>query len=416
MTSQSIDPDAALFAALAAGVYRTSDAPLTLDGINALFGTRYDGVSPDDLSPMPVMGMDVAVGVNTHQYFYYANDGFVASVVKDEVADKYVVVFRGTDSAASITTALLVGVLQATNLLNALPSWLHAKLQAVTDENDVETNTLLGYGSSGPNIGTSGIQGPGQLGDALALTQAVIAAAGGDASKVTVVGQSLGGGIAGLVSAFLNVKSYLFDPAPFDNQILWQSYVDAKAVVDALFPAIASDNVTLSPGSLWHAPGANVKDPNSVAIFQQAQADIYANYEQQLNQNATAYLIRGEMISAHDSNLTAFGINEASSSAFSSIIPVPVDDGAGDALSLHSPYLIALTLKTANGDTPFSVMTSSDAAIRNALFGAPTFGGTALQIVGPTEHPRADPAGNLMLTNGLQGGFSTSSLCLGSEY
>jgi hypothetical protein len=36
-------------------------------------------------------------------------------------------------------------------------------------------------------------------------------------------GQSLGGGLAGIVSAQLNVKSYFFDPAPFVNQIRVQA-------------------------------------------------------------------------------------------------------------------------------------------------------------------------------------------------
>jgi Ca2+-binding RTX toxin-like protein len=47
--------------------------------------------------------------------------------------------------------------------------------------------------------------------------------------------------------------------------------------------------------------------------------------------------------------------------------------------------------------------------LRNALFGSPTYNGDALQIAGPVEQTRADPAGNLTLTTGVLGPFSSSS-------
>jgi predicted esterase YcpF (UPF0227 family) len=88
------------------------------------------------------------------------------------------------------------------------------------DKEDLLNDALLGAGTTLPS----------QFDDALALTQAVIDQLGGDRSKVVVVGQSLGGGLAGLVSGVLNVESYIFDPAPFQNQFRFLAAEDAIAV------------------------------------------------------------------------------------------------------------------------------------------------------------------------------------------
>src|SRR5262249_6623251 len=58
-----------------------------------------------------------------------------------------------------------------------------------------------------------------QLDDALALTRAAKAYAAATLQHIVVVGQSLGGGLAGLVSAIENVETYAISPAPLYNQL-----------------------------------------------------------------------------------------------------------------------------------------------------------------------------------------------------
>jgi hypothetical protein len=186
--------DLEVAAALAEEIYRRNakDQPIQLGDI-ANSKDDSDVVRPPSLTKDP-------------SGFYYDDaTGFVGQVV--DANGKIFVVFRGTD-------------------LGSLTDF---------DSGDIDADGSLAAGTTARS----------QLDDALALTRAAIAAAGGDASKVVVTGQSLGGGLAGLVSGLLNVKSYLFDPAPFANQ--FNVIAGAQALVDSGLTS-PDDPFTLSNG------------------------------------------------------------------------------------------------------------------------------------------------------------------------
>ncbi len=76
-----------------------------------------------------------------------------------------------------------------------------------------QANSPLGFGTFART----------QLDDAIALTKAAIAANGGNTANIVVTGHSLGGGLAGLVSAALGLQSYLFDPRLSPTiSLMWQ--------------------------------------------------------------------------------------------------------------------------------------------------------------------------------------------------
>jgi dienelactone hydrolase len=98
--------------------------------------------------------------------------------------------------------------------------------------------------------------GDSQVDYARQLTEAVIAAAG-DKAKVTVVGQSLGGGLATLVAATCDVQAYAFDPAPFAAQLSLEAVKAAARSIGIPLPAGAYDSndpSVLAPASPFPYP------------------------------------------------------------------------------------------------------------------------------------------------------------------
>lgn len=173
-------------AGLAEMVYRRNinDQPLTIDDIGA--------------SDFAVNDIPTSLTLKDNGFYYDDSQGFVARVVSGPDGRIYVVL-RGTDFGTIFNVSL-----QQQTIFGF-------------DKEDLLNDALLGAGTTLPS----------QFDDALALTQAVIDQLGGDRSKVVVVGQSLGGGLAGLVSGVLNVESYIFDPAPFQNQFRFLAAEDA---------------------------------------------------------------------------------------------------------------------------------------------------------------------------------------------
>ena len=182
----------ALYAALSEQVYRRAyvdkhaDQPLAVDGdgspeeqvANAIPGQTL--IDPKGLNHA---GDQLTQGrfLFDNNYIYDVSNGFVAMVTQG-ADESYTVTFRGTDAGDAsfwtLASATVFGVSTPVKL----------------DQLDWNTNLLLGQGDGLDNS---------QAQDAINLTKAVIANANG--ASVTVIGQSLGGGLAGIVSSVLGI-------------------------------------------------------------------------------------------------------------------------------------------------------------------------------------------------------------------
>ncbi len=185
----------ALYAALSEQVYNRDGTDQAFTDQD-LFGSGNAGFS----------GVDVAGLIKTDDGYYYNKDtsdpgdlgnGFAARVVKQ--GEKYIITFRGTDLAGELID-IAAGQLGWTD---------ETPGTSVVDNRDFDTNFALGAGEFGPT----------QLDDALRLVDAILAQEGVGPEDVVVTGQSLGGGLAGLVTALRGVEGHAFAPAPFKKQL-----------------------------------------------------------------------------------------------------------------------------------------------------------------------------------------------------
>ena len=215
-----------LEAALAEQIYHrdTKDGPIGLDQL---------GVKPVDLGA--TIGGLVASG-NANDLVsgmsYYSPRGFVGEAVIQ--GDTVYVVFRGTDLSGSFPDGLAAGA--ASGLDQTAPQASDGKI----DVGDCVNDLLLGTGFSGQT----------QLDDALALTQAAQQFAQAKGMNVVVVGQSLGGGLAGLVSAIANVRGYAIDPAPFENQLFVTAQEQALVQTGLDLGQVSAASFTNNPFNL----------------------------------------------------------------------------------------------------------------------------------------------------------------------
>lgn len=200
----------ALYAALCEEIYRRNENDLRIEIDNDLQQNAVTKENIDDDingSSSTNFILDAKNAntwvIDTEGYIYQMTDpnnasdttpdnGFVARIVEKD--GQYTVVFRGSDLSGG-GWDLIQSVVD--------PQWTPE-----SDGYDWRDNIRLGLGDWSRT----------QFDDALALTQALIDEVG--AANVTVTGQSLGGGLAGLVSAVTGVDGYAFAPAPFTQQIM----------------------------------------------------------------------------------------------------------------------------------------------------------------------------------------------------
>ena len=113
--------------------------------------------------------------------------------------------FGGTDT----TTVGLSTLLQA---------YLGIDVGDDIDAQDTQQNLAMGPGERSLT----------QARDAIDLTRALLAeVASIPNATVTVTGQSLGGGLAGIVSAVLDLPGFIIAPAPFKNQLRFEARREA---------------------------------------------------------------------------------------------------------------------------------------------------------------------------------------------
>ena len=226
--------DLQISAALCEEIYRRNDKDYSLNVSDEL------GLTSVDYGDIPGLTRNIS---ETGDVYYYSTKGFVGRVVSD--GSKLYVVFRGTDSAEGFLTgaysAITKGVLGNLEIRND-PS------DNKSDLGDWGTNSLLG--GSGTFEST-------QLEDALLLTRIAKQDALSNNLSIQVTGQSLGGGLAGLVGVIEDLESIMIAPAPFYKQL------KIEAVLKALAPfGVTKDIVpTWSNYQYYHENGNLITKP-----------------------------------------------------------------------------------------------------------------------------------------------------------
>src|SRR6266702_973801 len=353
-----------LAAALAEEIYRrnASDNPIKLSDLGA---QAVDVVTPAGFST------DSSVDGLT----YYTSRGFVGQVVLK--GDTLYVVFRGSDSATSFFNSFYQA---ASNSFSQTASDGGHQ----TDLGDFANNVLLGRGTTQQT----------QLDDALALTRAAEARAAALGKQVVVVGQSLGGGLAGLVSATEGLVGYSIDPAPFQNQLFYaaQKLAFAQSAFGTLLigEGFNADFLSNSQDNQRKILQANGKSDAAISNYFALTNATWGTYKQNLQNKLRVYSVTGEVLS---SPLGALGLYIGGSQAFQvgrTQIDVGVSASLSEsqttAVSLHSPTLFNLLVRTEGTGKQFEDLLKSDEELRYSLFEMPA-------ISGPVEGDRADPTG-----------------------
>jgi hypothetical protein len=353
-----------LAAALAEEIYRRNlkDIPVKLTEI---------GVAAVNLGLLSGFQSASATPIDGGIYYYTAR-GFVGEVVQK--GGLFYVVFRGTDSAESFSAGIAKAL-----AFDALGNQTVLDSSGESDLGDWGNNLLLGSGTGAQT----------QLDDALALTQAAIAAAGGDKSKVVVVGQSLGGGLAGLVSAIEDVKGYAIAPTPLAKQLY----------AEAIKYALGSTGMTVSASFYSWDPSVQVADianrygdeaaTNFVALRDYA----FAQFNERVAANLTIHSITGEVMNDGVGSFAQYlGAQEFTTTSIKYYVGESASSTGGLAdntpISLHHPALHNLVIRTTDlSGKAFEDLLADDKALRYSLF-------EKLEISGPIEFDRADPTGS----------------------
>ena len=211
------------YAALAEQVYRRADTDqgLSFDEL------RFSAFSLEDLDEdafLRIAGDNgIQIGTGNSVGFFAASNGFAASIV--ERGGKVVITFRGTDTTGEATADIGQLLNLAQNILAGSDA---GDANPVLDAGDWINNRILGEGE--PD--RADVARHTQWQTAKALIDAVIASAI-DPSNITVAGQSLGGGLAGLAAATYGFSGAIFGPAPFLNQLRVEAIPSALRLLRA---------------------------------------------------------------------------------------------------------------------------------------------------------------------------------------
>ena len=267
----------------------------------------------------------------------------------------------------------------------------------VLDAGDAYTSRYLGSGTTSVT----------QWDAAKALVDYVLSTlAGGVASKVVVTGQSMGGGLAGLASAYFGVQGDVFAPAPYAAQLHLEA---VRKALDTFLQAnggyFNGDFGALSPNekvSLLASPSfvtfsdyLLVSTPQSYAAMLDALTAATRADETKYANNITSFLhverVDGETLSSS----TGLGlIIQANSSQFK---PADKTYQIGDASDegKHSPALHALLVRTDEStNQKFEALLLKDQILRYSIVGEPSgfTSPTMSTVSAPIDHGRIGPA------------------------
>ena len=324
--------------------------------------------------------------VPTGDGWYYDNStGFVGRVVSD--GNTTYVVIRGTDFSGGFPD------LAQDVTANYFPSL------GLTPTGKVDLNDFF-LGNQPLGIGTTGKT---QLNDALALAQAAQASAG--QQPIVVTGQSLGGGLAGLVAAMTGLKGVLIAPAPFANQLVIAAQQIAAQQEQLTDLPDAFFGVSIQSSLVRAAFFANMSavDPDLAFRFGNDFSAAMDTFNARINDNVTVAELTGQaltsgLIGVVTPVLGAILSAIESGSPLGASIPTqlkapdsPFDLGASaglttnETVALHSPSLTNLVIRTETlPDEQFSALMRGDSDLRTSLL-------DNAGIAGPVEHQRADP-------------------------
>ncbi|SNT01411.1 Ca2+-binding protein, RTX toxin-related [Tardiphaga sp. OK246] len=374
----------ALYAALSEHIYRR-DASLDqsiklvdITGANA---------------PLAIQNLPAGLNLSSDNGYIYSTgggtSGFVAMV--NVIGDKYVVTFRGTDSNVSAWESVYAGFMNGnTPTAPTTPN----TYQGVLDYGDLYTSRNLGFGSTSTT----------QWDAAKALVDLVLnTLANGDKSKVVVTGQSMGGGLAGLASAYFGVEGDVFAPAPYAAQLkieavrlaLPEFLQQNSSYFSGLFFSLSADAKVQALATSSFTGFRDYLFADTQASFEAMKAALAAATQTytdsfQLNINSKLHVQRvdGEMLTAPTFLGTLTGAVSEQLKAAEKIYQI------GDASDegKHSPALHALLALTDQGSQKFEDLLRKDQILRYSIVGEPNAGGSKLNLVSaPIDHGRVGP-------------------------
>jgi hypothetical protein len=220
-------------------------------------------------------------------FYYNPATGFVGVIAK--VDGQTYVVFRGTDAAAATTTQVISSIVG---------------LSTTIDNKDIAQD--IGLGNPGGVV--SGVlsinAAQTQADDAIALTKLAIANVGKD--NVTAIGQSLGGGLAAVVSVLLDIKAKTIDEAPFKGWIfqtgVWKTAIEKFNSIHTNSPIyVSNDFYSFSETGKYLELQRNYGSLGNTAVIDEIKItvdDLANTYRQRISSsNIEAYRILGEALS-----------------------------------------------------------------------------------------------------------------------
>ncbi|NOU08153.1 MAG: hypothetical protein HOO99_18420 [Hyphomicrobiaceae bacterium] len=366
-----------LAAALSEVVYgrNLNDLPLSLNAIGGLGVTDFTPTQVTNLGfQTSTLGDAATIGTAT---LYFNARGFGAMVLQKD--NEIIIVFRGTDSSESFVQ----GFQKATSSSAGSPG---SDSTLKSDIGDFANSRAL----------STGTYGASQLDDALALANAVRSATS-SSQHVTVVGQSLGGGLAGLVSGILGIDGFAIAPAPLSSQM--KAYAQTQAF-KVTFPDYASQSESILSSSTSLAAFLGVQGTQATQSYNQLWQSYLSTFEANVDTKLQVHTVGGEVLSDGVGQLSAligaqqFGVprttyyvGEASSYLGGTVTNTPT--------SLHNPSLHNLVIRTdsrndSSLNKSFGDLLASDKSLRLALL-------ENQGVSGPLEGARdSGSAGNVL--------------------
>lgn len=385
--------DLQMAAALCEQVYRRSDLDQQL---GVLPQQAPPGALPEGFGGSDIIAHSSNInGFDNENGFYYNDDtGFVGRII--EANGKVFLVLRGSDLSGS---------------WSAVPGSLGVTLDLdYADSFDWSNNTDLGLGTTGYS----------QLDDALKLLEEAKNLASARGAEVVVAGQSLGGGLAGLITAIANfrdvthpIKGYAIAAAPFKAQLWVEAAFQALSELDPDLYSRENVRQWLLSGSGYVTldDAFRATDGNGFELI--VQSNIGFLTQQDLDDLAIRRnVIYSEFLSFQEAQLAIHGIDGEALVHWSifgdmhfiaptSIYNISNLDSFGAAVSKHGPALHNLVIRTEGIEgQKFRDLMLSDSVIQNAFL-------IDTAISSPFEHDRADPSNS---PSAMHGGGANPSI------